>query len=46
MIGHDDTVAVTDMQRTLVTTTAYVFKDAAIKMNLLLYNILNEQIDI
>ena len=33
------------IQRTLVTTTVFVPKDVAIKMNLLLYRILNEQID-
>ena len=33
------------IQWTLVTTTAFVPKDVAIKMNLLLYRILNEQID-
>ena len=32
-------------QWTLVTMTAFVSKDVAIKMNLLLYRILNEQID-
>ena len=31
--------------RTLVTMTAFVPKDVAIKMNLLFYRILNEQID-
>ena len=30
---------------TLITTTAFVPKDVAIKMNLLLYRILNVQID-
>ena len=30
---------------TLITTTAFVPKDITIKMNLLLYRILNEQID-
>ena len=33
------------LQWTLITTTAFVPKDVAIKMNLLLYRILNEQID-
>ena len=33
------------VQWTLITTTAFVPKDIAIKMNLLLYRILNEQID-
>ena len=33
------------VQRTLVTTTSFVPKDVAIKMNLLLYSILNDQID-
>ena len=33
------------LQWTLVTTTTFVPKDVAIKMNLLLYRILNEQID-
>ena len=33
-------------RRTLVETTAFVPKDVAIKMNLLLYRILNEKIDI
>ena len=34
-----------DVQWTLVTTTAFVPKDFVIKMNLLLYRIGNEQID-
>ena len=34
------------VQRTFVKPTAFVPKDVAIKMNLLLYRILNEQIDI
>ena len=34
------------IQWTLVTTTAFVPKDVAIKMNLLLYRILNEQTDV
>ena len=34
-----------ELQWTLVTTTAFVPKDIAIKTNLLLYRILNEQID-
>ena len=33
------------VQWTLITTTVFVPKDVAIKMNLLLYRILNEQID-
>ena len=33
------------LQLTLVTTTAFVPKDGAIEMNLLLYRILNEKID-
>ena len=32
------------LQRTLITTTAFVPKDVAIKIDLLLYRILNEQI--
>ena len=34
-----------DVQWTYVTMTAFVPKDIAIKINLLLYRILNEQID-
>ena len=33
------------VQWTLITTTAFVLKDVAIKMNLLFYRILNEQIN-
>ena len=33
------------LQWTLVTMTAFITKDVAIKMNLLLHRILNEQID-
>ena len=34
-----------NLQWTLVTTTSFVPKDVAIKMNLLLYRILNKNID-
>ena len=40
-----DTSTDNQIQWTLVTTTAFVPKDVAIKMNVLLYRTLNEQTD-
>ena len=47
MLGYYELLcdAFIEAQWTLVTTTAFVSKNVAIKMNLLLYRILNEQID-